>query len=142
MLPPQRPVRGLLGGSPDRLTSTFMSRTPTYVDQNLEILNDAIAHKMTQPQTVVIAVMKQIAAQMDQDSNHTGFIGGFQQNSPKHIRFRAAEASLGGKGGVREIFPAIMAETLPVPGCAQRLMDYGPLHTANHLGGSMTARSC
>ena len=29
MLPPQRPVRGLLGGAPGGLTSTSMSRTPT-----------------------------------------------------------------------------------------------------------------
>jgi uncharacterized protein (DUF885 family) len=52
---------------------------PTYVDQNIEIMNEAIARKMTQSQVVTQAVSQQIAAQLNQDSEHTALLAAFRK---------------------------------------------------------------
>jgi len=51
---------------------------PAYIDQNLALLNEAIAHKMTQPQTVVDVVNRQIAAQLAQDADHSALLEAFR----------------------------------------------------------------
>ena len=59
---------------------------PSYVDQNIEILNEAIAMKMTQPRIVCDLVTEQIMAQMNQNAAHTHLLDAFRQfpaNIPK-----------------------------------------------------------
>jgi uncharacterized protein (DUF885 family) len=68
---------------------------PAYVDQSIEILNEAIARKMMQSQTVTLKVTQQIAAQLAQDSDHTALLEGFRKipsNIPpaEQQRLRAA----------------------------------------------------
>ena len=68
---------------------------PAYVDQSIEMLNEAIARKMTQPQIVTTEVTQQIAAQIAQDSEHTALLEGFHKipsNIPaaEQQRLRAA----------------------------------------------------
>ena len=52
---------------------------PTYVDQSIEMLNEAIARKMTQSQVVTQAVSQQIAAQVNQDADHTALLEAFRK---------------------------------------------------------------
>lgn len=52
---------------------------PTYVDQNLAILDEAIASNMTQPRIVADLVTAQIAAQMNQDSDHSALLNAFRK---------------------------------------------------------------
>ena len=68
---------------------------PTYVDQSIEMLNEAIARKMTQSQVVTNVVTRQLAAQLAQDSEHTALLEGFRKipaNIPpvEQQRLRAA----------------------------------------------------
>jgi uncharacterized protein (DUF885 family) len=52
---------------------------PAYVDQSIEMLNEAISHKMTQSKIVTEAVTRQIAAQLTQDSEHTALLAPFRK---------------------------------------------------------------
>ncbi len=68
---------------------------PVYVDQSIDILNEAIARKITQSKIVNDAVCHQLAAQIAQDSDHTALLAGFRKipaNIPPHEqqRLRAA----------------------------------------------------
>lgn len=72
---------------------------PAYVDQSIELMNEAIAHQMTQSQIVTGQVVKQIAAQMAQDPEHSGLLEGFRKmpsNIPaaeqQRLRSAASEA--------------------------------------------------
>ncbi len=57
---------------------------PDFVDQNIGIMNEAIAEKMTQPKVVVDLVTKQIEAQMHQDATQTALLAAFR-NFPANI---------------------------------------------------------
>ena len=57
---------------------------PTYVDQNIEILNEAIAIKMMQPRIVADLVTQQLTAQLNQDADHSHLLDGFR-NFPSNI---------------------------------------------------------
>src|SRR5579863_9196934 len=52
---------------------------PVYVDQNIDILNEAIARKMTQSKIVTDLVAQQLAAQMAQDPGHSALLEGFRK---------------------------------------------------------------
>lgn len=52
---------------------------PTYVDQNIAIMNEAIAEGITQPPIVVELTMKQIAAQAAQDKDKTPLLAAFRR---------------------------------------------------------------
>lgn len=52
---------------------------PTYVDQNIGLMDEAIASKMTQPRIVVDVVTQQIAAQMSQNPEQTELLKGFRK---------------------------------------------------------------
>ncbi len=52
---------------------------PTYVDQNIEILNEAVATKMMQPRVVADLVTAQLQAQMSQDAEHTALTAAFRK---------------------------------------------------------------
>jgi uncharacterized protein (DUF885 family) len=52
---------------------------PVYVDQNIGIMNEAIAEKMTQPRVVADLVTKQIETQMRQDANQTALLEPFRR---------------------------------------------------------------
>jgi uncharacterized protein (DUF885 family) len=74
---------------------TRLRTVPAYVDQSMEILNEAIARKMMQSQVVTNAVAQQIAAQMNQDTEHTALLEAFRKfpsNIPQadQQRLRAA----------------------------------------------------
>ncbi|HUB01521.1 MAG TPA: DUF885 domain-containing protein [Terriglobales bacterium] len=47
---------------------------PLYVDQNIEILNEAIAHQMTQPKIVSDLVIGQLTTQVGQDADKTALL--------------------------------------------------------------------
>ena len=47
---------------------------PLYVDQNIEILNEAIAHQMTQPKIVSDLVIDQLTTQVGQDADKTALL--------------------------------------------------------------------
>ncbi len=57
---------------------------PTYVDQNLEILSEAIATKIMQPRVVADLVTQQLAAQMNQDAEHSHLLDPFR-NFPSNM---------------------------------------------------------
>ena len=52
---------------------------PTYVDQNIAIMNEAIAEGITQPPIVVELTMKQIAAQAAQHKDKTPLLAAFRR---------------------------------------------------------------
>ena len=52
---------------------------PAYVDQNIAIMNEAIAEGITQPAIVVELTMKQIAAQAAQDKDKTPLLAAFRK---------------------------------------------------------------
>lgn len=57
---------------------------PAYVDQNIAIMDEAIAVKIMQPRLVADLVMQQIAVQMGQDAEHTALLEAFR-NFPVNI---------------------------------------------------------
>jgi len=68
---------------------------PTYIDQSLEMLNEAIERKMMQSQTVTLKVTQQIGAQLKQDSEHSALLDAFRKipaniPQPEQQRLRAA----------------------------------------------------
>jgi len=72
---------------------------PAYVDQSIGLMNEAIARKVTQSQVVTNAVIKQIAAQLAQDSEHTALLEAFHkipanmpQTEQQRLRSAAKEA--------------------------------------------------
>ena len=52
---------------------------PVYIDQNIALLDDAIARGLTQPKVVVDLVSAQIAAQIAQDKDHTALLAAFNR---------------------------------------------------------------
>ncbi len=50
---------------------------PVYIDQNIALLDDAVARGMTQPRVVVDLVSAQLAAQIAQDKDHTALLAAF-----------------------------------------------------------------
>ncbi len=69
---------------------------PAYVDQNIEILNEAIAEKMMQPRLVADLVTKQLAAQMNQDAQHSALLEPFRKfpaNIPQSEQQRLLNAA-------------------------------------------------
>ena len=52
---------------------------PAYVDQNIGLMDEAIASKMMQPRIVADLVGQQIAAQMSQNAEQTGLLKGFRK---------------------------------------------------------------
>jgi uncharacterized protein (DUF885 family) len=50
---------------------------PAYIDQNIALLDDAVARGMTQPRVVVDLVSAQLAAQIAQDRDHTALLAAF-----------------------------------------------------------------
>jgi uncharacterized protein (DUF885 family) len=55
---------------------------PTYVDQNIAIMNEAIDHGITQPPVVVDLVVKQLTAQVAQDPAATPLLIAFRKFPP------------------------------------------------------------
>lgn len=51
---------------------------PAYIDQNIAMLQTAIAHGVVQPRVVVDLVASQLAAQIAQDSDHTPLLAAFR----------------------------------------------------------------
>lgn len=52
---------------------------PAYIDQNIAMLNDAVAHGMVQPHIVVDLVAQQLAGQISQDRNNTRLLAAFRR---------------------------------------------------------------
>jgi len=50
---------------------------PAYIDQNIALLDDAVARGMTQPRVVVGLVSAQLTAQIAQDRDHTALLAAF-----------------------------------------------------------------
>ena len=72
---------------------------PVYVDQSIELMNEGIGHKMTQPQAVANLVAQQIAAQMAQTSDQSALLEKFRrfpssipQTDQQRLRSAATDA--------------------------------------------------
>src|ERR1700688_2657158 len=52
---------------------------PEYVDQNIDLLKESIARGLTQPKVVVDLVVKQVAAQAEQDPATTPLLVAFRR---------------------------------------------------------------
>src|SRR5216683_3225392 len=72
---------------------------PTYVDQNIAILDESIASGMMQPRIVAELVIQQIEAQLKQDAEHTELLKAFRvflaaipQTEQERLRREALEA--------------------------------------------------
>ena len=72
---------------------------PTYVDQNLGVLDEAVAAGIMQPRVVADLVIQQIDAQLAQDAEHTELLKAFRafpSNLPRtdqdRLRREALEA--------------------------------------------------
>lgn len=68
---------------------------PAYIDQNIALLDDAVARGMTQPRVVVDLVSAQLAAQIAQDRDHTALLAAFRHfpvgiPAAEQMRLRAA----------------------------------------------------
>ena len=57
---------------------TRLHGVPTYVDQNIGILDEAIASGMMQPRIVAELVIQQIEDQLKQDAEHTELLKTFR----------------------------------------------------------------
>ncbi len=66
---------------------------PSYVDQNIQIFNEAIATKMMQPRVVADLVTAQLTAQMNQDAEHTHLLDPFKDVSRQHPASRPTTPS-------------------------------------------------
>ena len=69
----------------------------TYVDQNLDLLDEAIAAGMMQPRVVADLVIRQIDAQLAQDADHTELLKAFRtlpSNMPRADQERLRRESL------------------------------------------------
>jgi uncharacterized protein (DUF885 family) len=58
---------------------TRLRAIPAYVDGNIGIMDEAIARKMVQPRVVADLVTQQLAAQMNQDAEHSHLLDGFRK---------------------------------------------------------------
>jgi len=70
---------------------------PAYIDQNIALLDDAIARGMTQPKMVVDLVSAQLAAQIGQDRDHTALLAAFHRfptGIPEAERTRLRDAGI------------------------------------------------
>lgn len=56
-----------------------LSAIPQLVDQNIAVMDEAIATRMTQPKIVADLVVQQLAAQMNQDAGHTALLEAFRK---------------------------------------------------------------
>jgi uncharacterized protein (DUF885 family) len=80
---------------------------PAYVDQNLAMLDDAIARGIVQPKVVVDLVIQQLDGQIAQDRNSTRLLAAFR-NFPGNIR-NAEQTKLRDQAGMaydRQFLPA------------------------------------
>jgi uncharacterized protein (DUF885 family) len=71
---------------------------PNYVDQNLDLLDEAIAAGMMQPRVVADLVLRQIDAQLAQDAEHTELLKAFRafpSNLPRADQERLRREALG-----------------------------------------------
>jgi prolyl oligopeptidase len=55
---------------------------PAYIDQNIALQEDSVAHAATQPRVVVDLVAAQISAQIGQDAAHTQLLAAFRNFPP------------------------------------------------------------
>jgi len=55
-----------------------LDATPAYVDQNIQVIQDAIALGIVQPRIVVDLVVEQLDAQLKQDAQHTPLLAAFR----------------------------------------------------------------
>jgi len=55
---------------------------PAYIDQNIALLDEAVARGMTQPRVVVDLVSAQLAAQIAQNQNQTALLAAFRNFPP------------------------------------------------------------
>ncbi|HEV3332239.1 MAG TPA: DUF885 domain-containing protein [Bryobacteraceae bacterium] len=70
---------------------------PTYIDQNIALLDDAVSRGMTQPRVVVDLVSAQLGAQIAQDKDHTALLaafGRFPTGIPEAERSRLRAAAV------------------------------------------------
>ncbi len=56
-----------------------LNAIPQLVDQNIAVMDEAIATRMTQPKIVADLVVQQLAAQMNQDAGHTALLEAFRK---------------------------------------------------------------
>jgi uncharacterized protein (DUF885 family) len=61
-----------------------LSAVPSYIDQNIALLDEAIRRGLVQPRVVADRVIQQITAQMNQDADHTALLNAFR-NFPSSI---------------------------------------------------------
>jgi len=69
---------------------------PAYIDQNIAMLDEAVARGLTQPRVVVDLVSQQLAAQIAQDRNNTRLLAAFR-NFPAGVP-QAEQARLRAQG--------------------------------------------
>jgi uncharacterized protein (DUF885 family) len=59
-----------------------LNALPTYIDQNIALLNEAVTRGLTQPRPVVDLVAAQLAAQIAQDQTHSALLAAFRRFPP------------------------------------------------------------
>jgi uncharacterized protein (DUF885 family) len=59
-----------------------LNAIPAYIDQNIALLDEAVARGLTQPRVVVDLVSAQLAAQIAQDNAHTALVAAFRRFPP------------------------------------------------------------
>ena len=78
-------VFGIVDRMPTRTVRDYeniiarLRAVPNYVDQNIGLMNEAIASKMMQPHIVADLVTQQIAAQVSQNAEQTELLKGFRK---------------------------------------------------------------
>ena len=91
-----------------------MHAVPAYVDQNIAILNEAIARGMTQPKIVSDLVIEQLTAQVAQDASNTPLLV-FLKKMPSSIPEAERDASAqAGDRGLRKRFSSGMAQATSI----------------------------
>ena len=58
-----------------------LNAVPSYIDQNIAVLDEAIRRGLVQPRVVAGRVIEQIAAQLSQDADHTALLNAFRHYS-------------------------------------------------------------
>ncbi len=76
--------------------------TPAYVDQNIAILDEAIARGMTQPKIVSDLVIEQLTAQAGQDASTTPLLFFLKKMPSEHSGGGTGTVAQGGDGGFRK----------------------------------------
>src|SRR5215469_1085415 len=59
-----------------------LNAIPAYIDQNIALLDEAVARGATQPRVVVDLVSAQLTAQLAQDEAHTALLAAFRRFPP------------------------------------------------------------